>query len=243
MRGATCTCAIPRRCTRSQGRSWPMLASYVPVGVDYLRLLPEIIMVVAGTLIMVVEPVIGENKRTAFSSISLVAFFAALAAAIRANSIPGTSFSNMLIIDGFATFFRVLVIAVGILSVLSASQYLRREHADSAEYYALLLFSVTGQCIMSAANELIMIFIGLEISSIATYILAGYLRDDKRNNEAALKYFLLGSFATAFLLYGIAWIYGSTGSTNLGDIRSILTTGGGAHGITLAGTAAALMFV
>ena len=83
-----------------------------------------------------------------------------------------------------------------------------------------MLFSIVGQCVMAPANELIMIFIGLEISSIATYILAGYLRDDKRNNESALKYFLLGSFATAFLLYGVAWIYGITGSTNLIEIRA-----------------------
>ena len=94
----------------------------------------------------------------------------------------------MLIVDGFATFFRVLVIGVGILSLFSATQYLKREHAESSEYYALLLFSVTGQCIMATANELIVIFIGLEISSIATYVLAGYLRDDKRNNEACLLY-------------------------------------------------------
>ena len=83
-----------------------------------------------------------------------------------------------------------------------------------------ILFSVMGQCVMVTANELIMIFIGLEISSIATYVLAGYLRDDKRNNEAALKYFLLGSFATAFFLYGVALIYGMTGSTNLSLIRT-----------------------
>jgi NADH-quinone oxidoreductase subunit N len=88
-----------------------------------------------------------------------------------------------------------------------------------------------------------MIFIGLEISSIATYVLAGYLRDDKRNNEAALKYFLLGSFATAFLLYGIAWIYGTTGSTNLAVIRHYLTTPSADTNLTLVGTAAALMFV
>ena len=92
----------------------------------------------------------------------------------------------------------------------------------TSEYWGLLLFSLSGQCFMAAANELIMIFIGLEISSIATYIMAGYLRDDKRNNEAALKYFLLGSFATAFFLYGIAWIYGITGSTNLIEIRRVL---------------------
>ncbi len=82
--------------------------------------------------------------------------------------------------------------------MLSSYRYLDREKAETGEYHALLLFSIVGQCLMVAANDLIMIFIGLEISSIATYILAGYLRDDKRNNEAALKYFLLGSFATAF---------------------------------------------
>jgi NADH-quinone oxidoreductase subunit N len=220
-----------------------MSANFAPTAIDYLRFLPEILLIVFGTLIMVMEPLLGENKRNTFSSITLVGLIAALVAAIVANDHPGLSFSNMLIVDGFATFFRVLVIGVGIFTVLSSSQYLRREHADAAEYYALLLFSISGQCVMATANELIMIFIGLEISSIATYILAGYLRDDKRNNEAALKYFLLGSFATAFLLYGIAWIYGSTGSTNLAEIRSILITGGGAHSMTLAGTAAALMFV
>ena len=220
-----------------------MPANFAPTAIDYLRFLPEILLVVTGTLIMVMEPLLGGNKRNAFSSITLVGFIAALVAAVVANSYPGLSFSNMLIVDGFATFFRVLVIGVGILTVLSSSEYLRREHAASAEYYALLLFSVSGQCVMATANELIMIFIGLEISSIATYILAGYLRDDKRNNEAALKYFLLGSFATAFPLYGIAWIYGTTGSTNLADIRNFMITGGGARNLTLAGTAAALMFV
>src|SRR5204862_7093150 len=110
-------------------------------------------------------------------------------------------------------------------------------------YYALLLFSVVGQCVMVAANELIMIFIGLEISSIATYILAGYLRDDKRNNESALKYFLLGSFATAFLLYGIAWIYGVTGHTNLDTIRQNLLNNLPAIPLPAIGAAAALMFV
>jgi NADH-quinone oxidoreductase subunit N len=220
-----------------------MLANYVPSGDDYLRFLPEMIMTAVGTLIMVVEPLLGENKRTAFASISITGFFAALVAAIYANTVAGTAFSNMLIVDGFATFFRVLVIGVGILTIFSSAQYLKREHAASAEYYALLLFSVTGQCVMAAANELIMIFIGLEISSIATYVLAGYLRDDKRNNEAALKYFLLGSFATAFLLYGVAWIYGTSGSTNLAAIRTYLLTPDSGNGIILASVAAALMFV
>ena len=220
-----------------------MPASFVPSATDYIRFLPEIIMIVAGTLIMLLESLLSEGKRSRFTFLTLAGFVAALAAAVAANNYPGTSFSNMLIVDGFATFFRVLVISVGILTVLSSAQYLRREHAESAEYYALLLFSVSGQCVMVTANELIMVFIGLEISSIATYILSGYLRDDKRNNEAALKYFLLGSFATAFLLYGIAWIYGTTGSTNVGEIRSFLITSASARNLVLTGTAAALMFV
>jgi len=220
-----------------------MPVNMLPTATDYFRFLPEIILIVGGTLIMLIEGWLGENKARNLAGFTFVALAAALVAAGAANSDPGLSFSNMLVVDGFATFFRVLVIAVGILSLLSATQYLRREHAESSEYYALLLFSVSGQCIMATANELIMIFIGLEISSIATYIMAGYLRDDKRNNEAALKYFLLGSFATAFLLYGIAWIYGTTGSTNLESIRVALLTGATGRTAVLAGTAAALMFV
>ena len=220
-----------------------MPVNFAPSAVDYLRFLPEIIMILAGTLIMLIEPLLGERKKEGLSFLTVIAFLAALVAAVMANSNPGASFSKMLVVDGFATFFRVLVIGVGILTVLCSAQYLKREHAASAEYYALLLFSVTGQCVMATANELIMIFIGIEISSIATYVLAGYLRDDKRNNEAALKYFLLGSFATAFLLYGIAWIYGTAGSTNLSDIRMYLLTPGTQRNIILASTSAALMFV
>src|SRR5271163_2545345 len=218
-------------------------ANYVPGGEDYLRFLPEMILSVAGTLIMLLDAVLGDkqNQKPVFGYVALVALFAALGAALGGYSHLGPAFSGMLMIDGFATFFRVLVICIGILTVLSSFQYLQRENAAAGDYHALILFSITGQCVMAGANELIMIFIGLEISSIATYVLAGYLRDDKRNNEAALKYFLLGSFATAFLLYGIAWIYGATGSTNLTQINHVLAATN-ESGI-LIGTAAGLMFV
>ena len=122
-------------------------------------------------------------------------------------------------VDGFATFFRVLVMSVGILAILPPSVFCARQEAETSEYHALLLFSIAGQCMMAAANDLIIVFIGLEISSIASYVLAGYLRDDKRSNEAALKYFLLGSFATAFFLYGVAIVYGATGTVNLSGVR------------------------
>jgi NADH-quinone oxidoreductase subunit N len=222
-----------------------MPVSVMPPIDDYIRFLPEMILTLAAALIMIFEVLMPEEKpKSSLGHLSIIAMAVALWATIVASTHPGTAFSGMLIVDGYATFFRALVIAVGILTVLCSYQYLNREHANQGEYYALVLFSLVGQCVMASANELIMIFIGLEISSIATYILAGYLRDDKRNNEAALKYFLLGSFATAFLLYGIAWIYGATGSTNLTEIQRVLSSGSAIppSGV-LVGAAAALMFV
>jgi NADH-quinone oxidoreductase subunit N len=216
--------------------------SLFPPNVDYFRFLPEIILTIAGCIIMLMEAVMREDQKRFIAPFSILSLAAALAAAIAANGQPGLAFHDMLIVDAFGTFFRILVIGVGLLAVFSSSEYLHREGSTGGEYYALLLFSVMGQCVMVTANELIMIFIGLEISSIASYILAGYLRDDARNNESALKYFLLGSFATAFLLYGVAWIYGLTGSTNLAEIRRALLTPGLAPSIALTGTAAALMF-
>src|SRR5579863_159411 len=220
-----------------------MPVSALPTSAEYFRVLPEIILTLFGTLIMFLEAVLKEDQKRILGPLSIVGLAAALWGAIAANSDPGPAFHNMLIVDGFATFFRVLVIGVGLLAVLSSTDYLRRERSPGGEYYAPILFSTVGQSIMVTANELIMIFIGLEISSIAAYILTGYLRDDPRNNEAALKYFLLGSFATAFLLYGVAWIYGLTGSTNLVLIRQALTTPALAPSLVLTGAAAALMFV
>ncbi len=128
------------------------------------------------------------------------------------------------------------------MTVLSSYRFLSRDQTEPGEFHALILFSLSGQCLMVASNSLIMIFIGLEISSIATYILCGYLRDDKRANESAIKYFLLGSFATAFFLYGVAIIYGATAETNLSAIRTALS-GPNAPPLAMVGVAMALMFV
>ena len=216
-----------------------MPTNWMPTPAEYFRFLPEIILTVAGTLLMILDAISERRGSPLYGNISLAALIAAGIASIAAFGDPGPAFSEMLQVDGFATFFRVLVIAVGILAVLASYRYLDRENAEPGEYHALILFSVMGQCVMVTANELIMIFIGLEISSIATYVLAGYLRDDKRNNEAALKYFLLGSFATAFFLYGVAIIYGMTGSTNLSTIRGVV---GGISPLMIA-VSAALMLV
>ncbi len=217
------------------------IANFLPTSAEYIRILPEIVLTLVGVLIMFLEAVLDDDQKGIFAPLAILGLLGAAAGAVAAYGDPGPAFQNMLTIDGFATFFRILTIGVGILVVFSSADYLRRENSRGGEFYSLILWSIVGQSIMVSANELIMIFIGLEISSISSYILAGYLRDDSRNNESALKYFLLGSFATAFLLYGVAWIYGATGSTNLSVIRGALLAGG--EPLTLASIAAALIFI
>jgi NADH-quinone oxidoreductase subunit N len=213
--------------------------NFIPTHAEYMMISPEILLTLTAVLIMFLESVLSESAKRHLSKVAGVGLLLALAHCFRAD--PGQAFQGMLVIDNFATFFRVLVIGIGFLTVFASSEYLRREGQMGGEYYMLILFSVVGQCIMATANELIMIFIGLEISSIASYVLAGYLRDDARNNESALKYFLLGSFATAFLLYGVAWIYGATGSTHLGIIKGELAQGNVSE--AMAATAAGLILV
>jgi NADH-quinone oxidoreductase subunit N len=218
-----------------------VLTNYLPPGADYLRFLPEIILTAFGLAVMMLEPFTSRQRKSFLGALSLIGIAAAFATDCWAYFYAGPAFHNMIVIDGYTTFFRALVLVVGFLCILPSFSYLTRENAQSGEYYALILFSLVGQCVLVGAINLIMVFIGLEISSIATYVLAGFLRTDRRNNESSMKYFLLGSFATTFLLYGIAWIYGLTGSTNLAEIRSALERT--PHAGLLPGIAAALIFV
>jgi NADH-quinone oxidoreductase subunit N len=220
-----------------------MPASFAPSGDDLLRFAPETILTIAGTVLMILDPLFAKRLPKMFGHLSILALLGALVGTAGAYSVQGAAFSNLLVVDGFATFFRFLVIAIGILTVLASYRYLDVEKAETGEFHGLLLFAIVGQCVMVAANDLMMVFIGLEISSIATYILAGYLRADRRNNESALKYFLLGSFATAFLLYGIALIYGVTATTKLDGIRDVLNSPGNVPSFGMVSVAAALMFV
>jgi len=220
-----------------------MPGNYMPSAAELFRFSPELLLTAAGTLLMIFEAITSPKQKRVLPIFAFVSLLAALALAVAGSGDPGPAFNRMLQVDGFATYFRVLVLAVGAVTILISTNYLKEAEHEGGEYYALVIFSIVGQCLMATANELIMIFIGIEVSSIATYVLAGYLRDDKRNNEAALKYFLLGSFATAFLLYGVAWIYGTTGSTNLTDIRRLLLDPQNAPNPILLGAALGLVLV
>ena len=128
-----------------------------------------------------------------------------------------------MMLDHFSIYFYYLFLAGAALSILMSVRYLEIEHENHGEFYALILFSVVGMMCMASSFDIVLTFIGLELMAISTYVLVGFLRTDRRSNEAALKYLLLGAFSSGIFAYGLSLFYGLSGSTNLGDIRQALT--------------------
>ena len=183
----------------------------IPQTGDLLRVLPELIWCGFGVLLMLLQPFLKNRQGlTLFAMIG-----AALGTLSTYFGIPGMGFAGLIQFDLFSLFFHWLIGLVVFLVILASDSYLERENLEAAEFYALILFATAGMGVLASAQELLTAFIGLEMSSISSYILAGYRRDSIKSSESAMKYFLLGSFATAFFLYGIAMVYGITGSTNL----------------------------
>jgi NADH-quinone oxidoreductase subunit N len=204
----------------------PTIPQTIPQGVDYIRILPELILSAFGILVMVLDPLVDEEKsQKLLGYIALGGTVAGLLATWYMAESPGLAFSNMVKVDSFSVFFHFLVIAIAAVVILSSFEYMSVQRIRAGEYYALILFGVVGMALMSSAVELVLIFIALEISSISTYILTGFRRNEAASSESSLKYFLLGSFATAFFLYGVAMMFGATGSTNIALISRTLQTG------------------
>jgi NADH-quinone oxidoreductase subunit N len=204
----------------------PGYSQPLPQSADYVRILPEIVLSVFGMIVMLLEPLLDEEKgQKLLGLIALLGALAGLGATWFMAQSPGLAFWNMVKVDGFSVFFHVLVIAIAAVVILSSYEYLAVQRIRAGEYYALILFGVVGMALMSSAVELVLIFIALEISSISSYVLAGFRRHEAASAESSLKYFLLGSFATAFFLYGVALTFGATGSTNIDQIGSTLRAG------------------
>jgi NADH-quinone oxidoreductase subunit N len=198
------------------------------LNLNYWAIAPEIIVSVAGVLVMLVDAFSKRGARKANGAIALISLVLALIAVIalpRVGAQGQSYFANMIVIDPIRIFFSVTVLIVAIVVTLLASQFLRDEALPPGEFFSLLLFATTGMLLLAAAGDLVVVFLGLEISSITTYVMAGYRRYDVRANESSLKYFLLGSFATAFLLYGMALVYGATRTTNLEGIGAAIAKG------------------
>jgi len=184
-----------------------------PVREDLLRVMPELIWCGFGVLVMLFQPFV--RSRQFFTFLALLGSALGTISAVGISRYGGTAFGGLIQADSFSFFFHLLIGLVVFLVILAAGPYLDRERLALPEFYALVFFATAGMGILASAQELLTAFIGLELSSISSYVLAGYRRDSLKSSESSLKYFLLGSFATAFFLYGIALVYGATGSTNL----------------------------
>ncbi len=192
---------------------------------DLIAILPEAILVLTGIVVMLAGTVPRPAATRWCSTLSLAGLAGASAATLYQRPFYGLAFSGMFSLDRFGVFFHLLFFIITALVVLASRDYLRQQRLPAGEFHALLLFATAGMGLMVSANELVLLLIGLEISSLSSCILAGYRPAVGAGSESALKYFLLGSFATAFFLYGIALLYGVTATTKLTEIRAILSGG------------------
>ena len=188
-------------------------------------MLPFLVITGTGLLVLVLDPLMRPERRDRLPVLSLAGVMTAAAILALGGGGSELAFGGMLSTDAFARFFNLLFLLVAGLTLLISIAYVRRAGLEHGEYSALLLFSTLGMMIMASSLDLMTIFLGLETLSISLYILAGFLRDQIRSNEAALKYLLLGAFASGFVLYGIALVYGATGSINLVRVAQALALG------------------
>src|SRR5512136_2675255 len=187
---------------------------------DFYTMLPMLILAVGGMALMLIDLALKPEHKKYGAWLAVLAFAAAGAASWALLGRQGVAFSGMLVVDSYAQVLGLVAIGAGVLTVLTSINYLRDRGIARNEYYVLLLFSVGGMVMMAAAHNLIIIFIALELLSIPLYVLAGFARPDTASEEAALKYFLLGAFASGFLLFGIAMTYGALGTTDLAQIAA-----------------------
>jgi NADH-quinone oxidoreductase subunit N len=183
--------------------------------------IPVICVSLAGLVSMLAESFRLRNERMPIGGLAIIGLVGAAVACVLLWNDNRTSF-GVVIADNFALFVNLVLIAVGILTVFFASQTLDRDRLPSGEFYALILFAIVGMMLMAQATDLLLLFLALETMSIAVYVLTGIRRDQPASTEAAFKYFLLGAFASSFFLYGIAFLYGITGSTHLDRIGSVI---------------------
>ncbi|MGK2957577.1 MAG: NADH-quinone oxidoreductase subunit N [Acidimicrobiales bacterium] len=225
----------------------------VGVPVDAPLVLPEVAWSALAPLLILIVGALGVLVITALSPRSLpVGFFTITTVAIASGAAvvavsawdrvtdptrgPYTAIAGAVTVDGFSVLVTALLGAIVVLVALLADGHLRREGLSAAEFSVLVLLSASGGVMMALANDLIVMFLGLEVLSIALYVLAGYQVNSVKSQESAMKYFLLGAFASAFLLYGIALVYGGTGTTNLGEIGGFLSRNvPGERGLMLGG--------
>ncbi len=195
------------------------LASLVNPNADISAILPELMLTITGVIVMLYDS-FNPKQRYVSGAVSLIglAFAAVLLGLMYGSPSSPNAWNGMIVTDGLRLSFSFVFLLVTAFTILISSVWIDRENVPVGEYHTLLLFATVGMLFMASGNDLVIIFLGLETLSIATYVMAGLRKSDLRSNEAAMKYFILGSFATGFLLYGMALIYGATGTTNITEI-------------------------
>lgn len=191
--------------------------------VNLAAIMPSLVLSCFGMLLLLVNVFLPKGKSTPIVWLSVVALVVTGFVSYGAWNEPEFGFAGHVALDNFATFFNFTFLIAALLCILMSDGYLKRENFVVGEYYPLILFCTAGAMWMASGTDMMTIFLGLEVLSISLYVLAGFLRNRTDSNEAGLKYFLLGAFSTGFLLYGIALIYGVTGTTNVADIGLYLS--------------------
>lgn len=196
---------------------------FTPPDINIFYALPATVVAVWAVLIMILDMIYPREKQGFMPYFTALGLIVAVAATLLTWGLEGGSFtsngSSMIIVDGYVHFLNIIFLGTGLLTVLIASNYLNKNRIEEdTEFYMLLLFSVCGMMLMGMANDLILVFISLELLSIPLYVMCGIARPRQESEESAMKYFLLGAFASGFLVFGIALLYGSTGSTALPEV-------------------------
>ena len=190
--------------------------------IDMTAILPEVTIALVGLIVLVVDLLLKPGRKTALSAISLVGLLVAMYFAVNQWDRNETAFNGMVAVDPYAQFFKLIFIFSAAFTVLISPRYLRINGIDQGEFLTLILFCTLGMMVMVAANDLVTIYIGLELMAISIYLMTGFQRKKPRSAEASMKYFLLGAFASAILLYGMSFLYGITRETSLEGIARYL---------------------
>jgi len=190
--------------------------------IDLVSLAPVLTLSAFSIAVLIWDLFIGKDK-TQLIYISLLGLFLTAVCAFAKSDLPAYSFTNTYIVDNLSVFCVIIFTISSALAILLSVNYNPDKGIEIGEYYSLILFCTVGMIVLASAVDLILIFLGIEVVSISLYVLAGIRRDDLKSNEAALKYFLLGAFASGFLLYGMSLIYGFTGTTNLKGIMTAIS--------------------
>jgi len=207
----------------------------------WLPILPLIAIAITAMGVLLAGVRVDDEESEGLGWLSLAGLGVAFIFALGIVGQSALTFGGSIAVDGYSAFFELIILLTAAFTILMSLDYAGDNRIAGAEYYSLILFSTLGMMLMATAGDLIVIFLGLETMSIAVYVLAGLRRRDPRSNEAAIKYFLLGAFSTGFLLYGIALVYGATGSIRLGAIHAAIAGAGTSSPLLLLGLAMMLI--